>query len=249
MGKMLGLILSLICCWFVSTSAFLIDNKGPCEGLPSSPAIQEVRLRVGLSGGFTVLCDMKTPGGPWVIFQRRATPALNFTRPWVDYQRGFGSLGGDFWLGLDALHTMCYMENCQLRVDIGTDHLPPQDFGNMTIPPRADGRYYALYGRFDVAGPEDYYKLSVGDFRAESTAGDDMTGHTDTQDGMPFSTYDSDHDALSRWSCSTKFGGGGGWWFAANCGYARLNGQWGATITKGLYWATVTGTGRSATFT
>jgi len=34
------------------------------------------------------------------VFQKRKTGALDFYRTWVEYETGFSSLDGDFWLGM-----------------------------------------------------------------------------------------------------------------------------------------------------
>ena len=37
---------------------------------------------------------------------------------WADYQRGFGSLTGEFWLGLDKIHRLTSSRKYKLRVDL-----------------------------------------------------------------------------------------------------------------------------------
>lgn len=50
---------------------------------------------------------MVTDGGGWTVIQRRGVPIPeesagireSFARNWDEYEKGFGSLSGDFWLG------------------------------------------------------------------------------------------------------------------------------------------------------
>ncbi|KAK3768122.1 hypothetical protein RRG08_058965 [Elysia crispata] len=53
--------------------------------------------------GKHVLCD--THNG-WLYIQRRVTGKENFFCSWVGYARGFGDVGNDHWLGLDAIHLL-----------------------------------------------------------------------------------------------------------------------------------------------
>ena len=46
----------------------------------------------------SVYCEMINQTG-WTVFQRRESGQISFDREWVQYQYGFGSLYGEFWLG------------------------------------------------------------------------------------------------------------------------------------------------------
>ena len=46
---------------------------------------------------------MQTDDGSWTVFQRRQDGSEDFYRVWNDYVSGFGSLTGEFWLGLEKI--------------------------------------------------------------------------------------------------------------------------------------------------
>ena len=39
--------------------------------------------------------------------QRRVSGDVDFARGWDEYEQGFGDFGGDFWFGLDKIHSVC----------------------------------------------------------------------------------------------------------------------------------------------
>ena len=72
---------------------------------------------------------MDSPGGGWVVFQRRMDGTEDFYCNWTDYVKGFGDLNGEFWLGLSKIHRL--LKNMQtllcvliLKVLIDTNAMP-----------------------------------------------------------------------------------------------------------------------------
>ncbi|XP_035708153.1 angiopoietin-related protein 4-like [Folsomia candida] len=93
-----------------------------------------------------LVCDNE-----WVIIQRRGTPTplgkerTDFERIWEVYENGFGSLDGDFWLGLETILGLTLEGYTQLRVDL-------EDW---------EGKKYAMYDVFRVADAQEKYNLTV----------------------------------------------------------------------------------------
>ena len=98
------------------------------------------------AGAFDVYCDQTTADGGWTVFQKRLDGSVNFDRGWNDYQKGFGNLNGEFWLGLDKIHRLTKTKS-KLRVDL-------EDFNGKTV--------YAEYSYFAVTDEtSNFYKLSL----------------------------------------------------------------------------------------
>ena len=62
-----------------------------------------------------VYCDTISGGGGCLVFQRRQDGSVNFNR---EYEDGFGSLYGEFWYGLRALHCLTGQGGWEMRMDI-----------------------------------------------------------------------------------------------------------------------------------
>jgi hypothetical protein len=93
-----------------------------------------------------VYCDMTTPGGNWLVFQRRKDGSVAFERTWNEYLNGFGNPGGEFWLGNEALYLLTSNGNYKLRIDM-------EDFeGN---------KRYAEYSTFSITSSADKYRLTA----------------------------------------------------------------------------------------
>ena len=163
-------------------------------------------------GQFTVYCDMGlNPGSTgdrgWTIIQRRLDDTQSFEKEWKSYKNGFGSLYGNFWLGLEKIRRITTSTTTyELYIGMG-DHYASQD------------TKYARYGSFLVNSESTNYKLGVSSYYSASTAADSLLVHDDE----PFSTSDADNDASST-NCAVD--NKGGWWYNTNCHDANLNGKW-----------------------
>ena len=180
---------------------------------------------------------METDGGGWTVFQRRKDGSIDFNRNWIDYEKGFGGLSGEFWLGLSKVHRLTRDGTNSLRVDLG-------DFESNTA--------YAQYSTFSIGDIITEYTLSAGGY--SGTAGDALittNNHPERiHHDMKFSTKDNDNDKLSSNSCA--IGWKGGWWFNA-CAQSHLNAPYhhGGLVAgwKGILWLDWKGDRYSLKFT
>ena len=141
-----------------------------------------------------VYCDTSNGGGGWLVVQRRKGNEFNFNKGWGEYEDGFGSLTGEFWYGLKALHCLTGQGGWEMRMDI--------KLANGT-------NIFLQYEQFKVASAKDKYKLTVGGFQGTTT--DPMAYHN----GMNFTTKDNDNDLSSR-NCALAYDLDKpicGWWY------------------------------------
>ena len=167
---------------------------------------------------FDVYCDMNTAGGGWTVFQKRFNGAVDFNRTWDEYEEGFGSLDGEFWLGLHKIHQLTQSGNWTLRVDL-------ENFdGN---------KAHAEYESFDVGDAASNYTLNIGSYTG--TAGDTLR----ESDGAQFSTQDRDNDNKGSFNCALIIQGAG--WYGVCSHPANLNGPYVDSPNygwKGIIWHT-----------
>merc|ERR1719315_771662 len=103
----------------------------------------------------------------------------------------------EFWLGLDKMVSLT-RGGAELKIELET-------FEGAMV--------HATYSNFEVKGEE--YRIYISEY--QGNAGDPLR----IDNGMAFSTKDTDRDHWSK-SCSNTRGKGG-WWFNG-CGLANLNG-------------------------
>uniref|UniRef100_H3C4C3 Angiopoietin-like 4 n=1 Tax=Tetraodon nigroviridis TaxID=99883 RepID=H3C4C3_TETNG len=154
---------------------------------------------------FKVFCEMTASGG-WTVIQRRQDGSVDFDQLWEAYLRGFGSLNGEFWLGLEKIHSISkdggHILNIQLSDWNG-------DVASVTLP-------------FSLGGEETQFSLQVRKDGPLSTL--ERSLGADAHGGLPFSTRDQDNDRKNDTSCA-KHLSAGGWWFSS-CGHSNLNGRY-----------------------
>ena len=149
---------------------------------------------------FAAFCNMSIDGGGWTVIQRSLEAShTKFDQNWETYKRGFGDVHGDYWLGNENIHTLTYTGNFELRIDFVNSY---------------GVQHYAKYGNFSVDTEVNKYRLHVGKVTSSSRSLR-LGQHLDYHNGMPFSTYDRDHDKSFR-NCAKAFLAG--WWYN-NCYY------------------------------
>lgn len=175
-----------------------------CSEVPSRKSgIYRLGVSRGIKESFEVYCDQEFEGGGWLVFQDRFNGAVDFYRPWAEYQEGFGALDGEFWLGLDKLHEITYSAQYELAIVVeGFD-------GDKAV---------ARYSEFAVGSEAEFYNLSkLGTF--SGTAHDSLSYHSKVK----FSTFDRDNDEHESNCAETYIGA---WWYKA-CHYSNLNSRYG----------------------
>ncbi|KAK6965997.1 BgMFREP12.6 [Biomphalaria glabrata] len=180
---------------------------------------------VRLSSGLKVMCDTKTDGGGWIIFQRRINGKVDFYRGWQEYRDGFGDYNiGEFYLGNEHILKLTSTGQYDLRIDL--------EF--------YDEKYFAQYENFKILSETEKYKLKIGNY--SGNAGDSLSSHNN----MYFTTFDRDNDIRSDLNCAERCSGA--WWYF-DCHRSNLNGQWGSTSgAEGMNWHQLTGWHKSVSF-
>ncbi|KAI8130600.1 Tenascin [Lucilia cuprina] len=172
-----------------------------------------------------VFCDTQTNGGNWLHILRRHDGSENFSRPWMDYVKGFGQVDGEYWIGLENLHALTnYNGRQQLYVYI-------ENFVGQC--------YSALYDDFVVGNASELYELkSLG--KHYGLGEDDMSYNV----GSKFSTIDKDNDSWPKGSCAVERQSG--WWYTF-CSYVQPTGQYFYNKPSGLgiVWRSFGGLGYS----
>ncbi|XP_010731679.3 angiopoietin-related protein 4 [Larimichthys crocea] len=153
---------------------------------------------------FKVYCEMTADGG-WTVIQKRQDGSVDFDQLWQAYEKGFGSLNGEFWLGLEKMHSISKGGDYILTIKLSDWS---GDIASIRLP-------------FHLGGAETKYSLKIQKADAFSTLESSLG--TDATSGLPFSTRDQDNDQKKDTNCAKHLSGG--WWFS-NCGRSNLNGRY-----------------------
>ncbi|XP_077413351.1 angiopoietin-related protein 4 [Vanacampus margaritifer] len=152
---------------------------------------------------FRVFCEMTADGG-WTVVQKRQDGSVDFDQLWSAYEKGFGSLNGEFWLGLEKMYSIAKNGGYILQIKLS-------DWAGDTASIRLP---------FRLGGDETQYSLRIQEVGTFSPL--ERALGSDAASGLPFSTRDHDNDHKKDANCAKHLSGG--WWFSS-CGQSNLNGR------------------------
>ncbi|XP_062135858.1 fibroleukin-like [Drosophila sulfurigaster albostrigata] len=167
-----------------------------CLAFTKNPGIHKINV-LGF-GSFDVLCKNNQVNSGWLVIQVM-NEKESFNRDWTAYREGFGSMQGNFFLGLEKIHQLTKLRRHEIFVNV--------------ILSNGDN-FWKNYDDFKISDEDNGYALKLGS----------LSGHTYLRkyftDGMKFTTHDRDNDNTERVNCAAHFGFG--WWYNdCNCALRR----------------------------
>ena len=210
----LGMVAVYSCPIIASVNGSCCEVKGDIFMFSLSPSQSRIYVITNFCGECKQIaegyCDAETVGGGWLVIQRRKQGIVDFSRNWMEYEDGFGSLSGEFWFGLRAIHCLTNQGQWELRIDY--------TFTNGT-------KGYLSYSNFRVGPATEQYPLNISGF--DGVTNDPFyiieKHYAWSLNGMKFTTRDRDNDQSSK-NCAAQNsdGNSGGWWYNT-CSGIRLN--------------------------
>lgn len=205
-------------------------------------------LITSLANKLTVYCENQ-----WLVIQQRQNGfETNFNRTWREYSHGFGTLRGDFWLGLEVVHKLTQSRPYELLIEL-------VDW--------SDQLFIAKYDNFEIGSEEDFFRLSLSGIYSGNASKDfleDVYYGLTSQNGAYFSTYDhrrlktnltgqtennqkgsNQIQQLKHQQRNCALRSGGGWWFNnyITCLPVNLNGIYvtgaSAPSARGIKWQAI----------
>lgn len=136
-----------------------------------------------------VYCEMRK-GGWTRIMNRVQNVTYEFDKTWIEYVDGFGSIEGNYWMGLRNMQIITALKSTKVRIELWNNY---------------EDEDYLEYESFYLNPESDKFRLTISAF-TRGTLNDSFN----TQNSMPFATRDK--DTVSGCSKSIR----AGWWFK-NC--------------------------------
>jgi len=167
----------------------------------------------------------------WSVIQRRINGKINFERGWDDYVHGFGSLGGEYWIGLENIHYLTlqneilydgtvYFKFPQLRIDL-------EDWDGI--------KAFVEYEKYAILPKESNYQVFII-YRPHGPAV--LGEHASPLSRVAFSTFDADNDQSQATNMARKYRSG--WWWFYLFPFGSLNGPYpklgGKMSDYNIYW-------------
>ncbi|XP_028939156.1 angiopoietin-related protein 3 [Ornithorhynchus anatinus] len=181
----------------------LADCSAIYDGGEQSSGVYSIRPNE--SEAFNVYCEVKSDSS-WTVIQRRSDGSQNFNETWESYERGFGSLDGEFWLGLEKIYSIVKQGDYILRIEL-------EDW--------KDNERYVEYS-FTLGSKDTDYLLHLSEITGSIPNA--LPEHRD----LAFSTWD--HGTGRDFNCPE--GASGGWWWENACGETNLNGKYAKPRSK-----------------
>lgn len=144
----------------------------------------------------------------WIVFHQRTNNAsfCNYNRSWAEYRVGFGSIDGNFWLGLEPVYQLACAGGYRLRMEMQVAY-------NL--------QWYSVeYDSFVLGNETMGYAIHLGACSGDACDPFESGTNTSTQNHMPFTTWDrNNHPVAGVTNCG--LGAGAGFWFNA-CSFVLL---------------------------
>ncbi|XP_067890580.1 fibrinogen-like protein 1-like protein [Heterodontus francisci] len=158
------------------------------------------------SNPLVVYCHMEAKGDGWSVLQRISkSGSTSFKKGWSEYERTFGDLEHDHWLGNKYIHLITQQTHYQVKFVINSP----------------TGEVEIDYASFNVEGANNKYRLRLGSPIGNSETYDHLIADkNESSDNMMFSTEDSDNDTDKKRNCARE--AEGGWWYS-QCSSVQLN--------------------------
>ena len=152
---------------------------------------------------FSVYCMFERDNkAAWTVIQRRVNGEVDFNRNWVQYENGFGTLNGSFWLGLWKIHDLTSGRGMLARL-----------YMDLKSKRKAIIETFVEYEEFAVGNSSENYQLHMAKYDTRSSINDVLSSSSKCDvHGMKFATVDKGKESFN-----------GGWWFRT-CSVANPNG-------------------------
>jgi len=141
--------------------------------------------------------------GGWILIHQNLDDSLSFNKTWSEYRNGFGSLPGNYWMGLENVRAVISLaQTFHLRVEVQLE---------------SRSWYSAEYDSFSLGSETASYPLSISGYSG------DIDDPLRALNGMKFSTPDQ---VVTGAKTACQIVCKVGWWYMYNsCLGTNFNGH------------------------